>query len=145
MLGNNLSNVVEPVAVLVFEGLVGILPEHKVSEYEEALSNKDWKKVVSCFRINTALVNRLIQLTRNGKYNFSVVTWLPGETVPRIIDVLDKHMVPVRDVFASKPEDFAASLAFHPEIAVVYDNVTQHAYTYGSKGRLVINLSDIGK
>lgn len=140
-----LSNKVAPRAVILFEGLLGLLPSGSIQEHDKAVKKNDWEKVVSLFKLNEIYLMKLLDLTRRKDINFSVVTWMPEPADQAIVDMLDKQAIPVRGCFSSSPEVLARMLPYNPDVAIVYVPSTEYVLTLGSKCYVVTEPSDIGK
>jgi hypothetical protein len=145
MKNGDLSNVVAPRLIVVYEGAIAYLPADRVPEYEKSVKKDDWKKVASLFRFNAAMLDRILYLTWKKNYNISIVTWFPQEIVEHIEEGLANLSIPVRSVFASTPEDLARLLPYNPDVVTVYDPVPEHILTFGSKGYVLTHPSDIGQ
>jgi len=144
MLGGDLSNKTAPRVLIVFEGLIGHLPADKVDEYVKYKEQGLWDSVIFQFTLNNAVLNKILYLTWQSDYNFHVVTWFPKEAAAVIQEKLEELSIPVRSVFSSTPEKLAKMLVNNPDIVAVYDVVHQHVLTFGSKAKLVTDISDIG-
>jgi hypothetical protein len=145
MKNGDLSNRTAPRSLIVFEGLIGHLPEEKVNDYVKYKEQNQWDSVIYQFTLNSAVLNKLLYLTWKSDYNFHVVTWFPDEAAKVIQAKLEELSIPVRSVFSSTPEKLAKMLVNNPDIVCVYDIVHEHCLTFGSKAKLVTDISDIGK
>src|SRR6266481_4024610 len=70
MKGGDLSNIVSPRLIVVFEGAVGVLPEGKVKDHGKAAKRNDWRKAVRYFELNEMMLGRILYL--NWKKNFNI-------------------------------------------------------------------------
>jgi hypothetical protein len=141
----DLSNKVAPRAVILFEGLLGILPADSIQEHDRAKKKNDWVKVVSLYKMNEPYLQKLLFLTWKKDINFSVVTWMPEPADQAVIDRMDVEGIPVRGCFSSSPESLARMLPYNPDVALVYVPSTEYVLTLGSKCYVVTDPSDIGK
>lgn len=130
--------------LITFEGLIGHLPAEKVPDYEKYVAEERWDEVIFQFTLNNQVLNKILYLTWNADYNFHIVTWFPPDAAKAIENRLAELSIPVRSVFSSTPEKLAKILVNNPDIITVYDTVHQHVLTFGSKAKLVTEVSDIG-
>lgn len=140
----DLSNVVAPRLLIVFEGGVGVLPAGKVKEYDKAVKKDDWLTAVNLFELNEIILQRILYLTNAKDFNISVVTWLPGDAFKAIEYLMEYNSVPVRSVFPSTPDALARMLPYNPDIRCVYDPVPEHILKYGSRGSVLTDANQIG-
>lgn len=142
MQGNDLSNIIVPRLVVVWENLVGLSPDKRTdAKISRALKRKRWQQAVDLFEVNDVLVRHIWDITMRQSYEFEAVTWLPEQTVEPIEAWLDRHDIPIRRVWNSTPGVLSRSLAYKPAVALVYTPDPEHRFTFGSKGR-VISPSD---
>lgn len=144
MKNGDLSNVVAPRIIVVYEGAVAYLPEDRVKDYEKALKKNNWHEIVNLFRFNSQMLDRILYLTWKKNYNISIVTWFPQEMASAIEDKLADLSIPVRSVFSSEPDDLARLLPYNPDVVCVYDPVPEHILKYGSKGFVLTDPNQIG-
>lgn len=140
----DLSNVVAPRLLIVFEGAVGVLPADRVKEYDKAVRKNDWDAAVNLFDLNELILQRIMYLTFSKDFNISVVTWLPGSACVSIYDRLADQSIPVRSCFASTPDVLARMLPYNPDIRCVYDPDPSHILKFGSRGSVLTDASQIG-
>lgn len=144
MQNGDLSNRTAPRVLIVFEGLIGHLPEENIDDYTKYVNEERWDEAVHQFNLNNSVLNRVLYLTWSSDYNFHVVTWFPKEAGDAIQNRLEELSIPIRSVMSTTPEKLAKILVNNPDIVTVYDVVHQHVLTFGSKAKLVIEPSDIG-
>jgi hypothetical protein len=141
----DLSNKVAPRIIVVFEGAVGKLPEKNVKEHEKLVSRKDWLRVPRLYDLDENILGRMMNLTWKHDINISLVTWMPDDAAIGISDLMDENSVPVRGCFSSAPVQLARLLPYNPDIVCVYDPVPEHILTFGSKGQVLTDASQIGR
>lgn len=145
MKNGDLSNVVAPRIIIVYEGALAYLPSERVTEYEKAAKRGNWHAVVNMFRFNGSMLDRILYLTWKKNYNISIVTWFPKEMADAIEDRLADLSIPVRSVFSSTPDDLARLLPYNPDVVCVYDPVPEHILKYGSKGYVLTDPNQVGQ
>lgn len=141
----DLSAEVAPRIVIVFEGIVGILPDPNDKKYLKAINKKLWAEAIRCWKLDGRVLGLLWHLTANKSLNIEVCTWLGPDMAEAIRDLLDEANVPVRDVWSSTPAKLSRELAYLPDIIKVYDPDPNHVFTYGGKGEYVTTVSQIGR
>jgi hypothetical protein len=146
MLNGNLSNAVVPRLVLVFEGALGFLPEEKVQEYNLLGTIGKWGDAVACWDFRDLMCRKIWDVTYRLSFQLEVVTYVgPKEFADALQARFDEESLPVSRTVASTPERMARRLAYAPDIAMVYDANRQHAFTYGSKGRYLRSVHELGR
>lgn len=138
MQGGDISNQVVPRLVIVFENLLGILP-NKTAEAKAAsfLKFKRWNRAVNVFEINEALARRIWDVTWRFDFSVDVITYVSEEFAEAVEKRLEREDIPVRSVWYTEPQVLARKLAYMPQVACVYDPNPHHQFTYGSKGRIL--------
>ena len=134
----DISNEIVPRLVIVFENLLGILPnkraEAKVSTY---LRLKQWKRAVNTYEIHEPLAHRIWDITWRLHYQVEVCTYLGPDFGKALRERLDDEDLPISRVWDTKPHTLARKLAHMPYVAAIYDPDPGHQFTYGSKGRVL--------
>ena len=141
----DLSAEVAPRIVVVFEGIVGILPDPHDKKYLKAIEKKHWAEAIRFWHLNEMVLAKFWYLTAKRSLNIEVCTWLGPEMAEAIRDLLDENNIPVRDVWHSTPAKLSRELAWLPDIIAVYDSDSNHVFTFGGKGKIVTNFNQIGE
>ena len=143
----DISNYVEPRLIVVFEGLLGILPIEKEKRANVLSRLGQWKRVVDLYVINDMLARHIWDQTRRHSRQVDVVTYKGVQFSEAVSAKLDDEMLPIGRVWHTEPHLLARSIAWRPDIAAIYDPDPQHQLTYGSKGRLLSPkaLGEFGK
>lgn len=147
MRGNDISNEVVPRLVIVWDGLLGVLPskaaEAKASTY---LRLKRWKKAVSLWEVNDHVGAQIWDLTWRSKYAVDLVTHTSGE--PFAEALAERLYGPegftcLGQIWYEDPRVLARSLAHRPNVACVVHDNPQHVLLFGSKGRYLNGSRDL--
>lgn len=138
MQGGDISNEVSPRLVVVFEGLLGILPERREHVAELALRklgrrSAQAKRSVNAYEINEPLAHVIWDTVWRYRYSVDVVTYLGEEFAEALTERLDREGLPIGRVWADEPHKLGRRIAHMPDVAAIYDN--EHHLIYGSKGR----------
>lgn len=141
----DLSNVVSPRIIIVFEGAVGSLPDGKTEEYDKAVKKNNWFRAARLFDLNELMLQKLLYLSRRKNINISLVTWMPDDAAMEISDMMHENSVPVRGCFSSTPAQLARMLPYNPDVACVYDPVPEHILMFGSKGEVLTDPNQVGR
>lgn len=141
----NLSSVVAPRIVIVFEGAIGWLHDSKNKKYQKLLKKKQWDQAIKFWQLNDSMLDKIWNLYYHKSVNIEVCTWLGKEMAEAIRNLLDENNIPVRDVWASEPARLSRELAYMPDVVTVYDPDPDHVFTFGSKGKLLRSVNEIGK
>lgn len=138
MQGGDISNEVSPRLLIVFEGLLGILPDSKARAAESvARKARRWKRAVKTYEINEPMARAIWDVTWRYHQSVDVVTYLGDEFADALRDRLDEESLPIGHVMATEHHLLARRLAYAPDIAAVYHANPEHRFTYGSKGYLI--------
>lgn len=147
MEGGDISNLVVPRLVIVFENLLGLLPT-KADEAKAAAYIRfgRWNRAARVFQINEALAARIWDVTWRLNYSVDVLTYVSPDFATAVAKRIDKEDLPVGNVWFDEPHLLARRLAYMPQVAAIYDPDPAHQFTYGSKGRIVspVNPNLIG-
>lgn len=139
MQGGDISNLVTPRLVVVWENLLGLLPD-KTDEAKFAayMRFRRWRRAVNTFQINEPLAQRIWDITYRMNFSVDVVTFLGGDDfADEVRERLDREGLPIGHVWFEEPHLLARSLSYRPDIACVFDADPRHTLTFGSKGRIV--------
>lgn len=146
----DLSNVVAPRLIVVFEGGLAAGPDSNLKEYEKALRKNDWRTAVRLFELREPMLQRILYLTYAKDFNISVVTWLGFPEKEGVVaaneieEIMVENSVPVRSCFWSTPDRLARMLPYNPDVRCVYDPDPAHILKFGSKGSVLTEASQIG-
>lgn len=136
MEGGDISNEFPPRILLVFEGLIGLLPGKKAeAQFAVYRRTRRYTKAAGLFELNEPVARRIWELTWRFRRAVDAVTFLGEEFVAPIQQRMDDEQLPIGHLVATQPHLLARELAYRPDIVAVYDPDPNHAFTYGSKGR----------
>lgn len=139
MKGNDLDNLVVPRDVVVWEGLLGLLPDPKVAAQEEKFRRKGkWKQAVACYEVNEMLARKVWDLVWRFSFELDLLTYHGHQFAVELEERMDNEGMPFRRVWSEQPNILARRLSLQPDIRTVYDPDPAHQFTYGSKGRVLL-------
>lgn len=141
----NLSNIVMPRLLIVFEGKLGMLPAQNQKAYDKAVKRGRWGEAADLFTLDKLMMAQMVRVVRNIGMNLDIVTWLGDNMATEVARRMDDENIPVHDVFASSPDMLARELAYMPDVAWVYDPDPAHVFTFGRKGVLLKEVAQIGR
>lgn len=141
MQGGDLANDLVPRMVLVFEHLVGLIPNtgwglNQLS-CEALIKAKRWKQAVEHLRVNEPLARQMWHITWHLGYQLEVVTYFGEKAVEPVQQWIDDNDLPVHRVWYAEPNKLARKIATMPDLAVIFDPDPAHQLTYGKKGRII--------
>lgn len=135
----DLSNEVVPRLLVVFEGLLGYLPDTTTrAKFAVECKFHRWKQALNCFVVNERMARLIVDAAWRYKYAVDVVTFLGeefDELLPPLLD--DRWQLPIGNCWAEDPTVLARRLAYAPTIAGVFHAMPDLQHTFGSKGVLV--------
>lgn len=135
----DISNEIVPRLALVFEGLIGVLPKQNMRKETVARKLGQWKRVINYFEPNEPIALRIWDLTHRFNFTLTAITWMPPSTVEHIENWLDAQNLPIGRVQATTPVLLSRSIAYQPDLAAIYDPDPSHRFTFGGKGRIVLD------
>jgi hypothetical protein len=144
-----LSNEILPRAYIVFEGLIGLLPNIKDRTAELlARKRKNWDLAASYYQLNIHTSQGIRDLYWRQRFRVDVVTFIHYNMVSPIRYKLDSRNLLFGDVvYFETPATLAHEMVYDTSILAVLDPQPENILVYGSKGRLVtpdeINLMRI--
>lgn len=138
MEGGDISNEQSARLVIVFENLLGTLPNAAaVTRTKRLVSRGRWTEAVESFALNEALAARIWDVVWRLKYSVDVVTWISPEFRDALEARIDREDLPVGHVLHDKPTTLARKLPYMPYVAAIYDPDPQHRFLFGSKTRIL--------
>lgn len=136
MLKGELSNERLPRVLVVFEGLVGILPDVKSTALEAlARKRKKWDVAVGYYQLNIPTSGGMRDLYWRHNYRVDVITFIDPALVSPIRDRLDSRNLLFGDVHYYTMPELLSDLTYDRSILGVLDPDPGHALSYGSRGR----------
>lgn len=135
----DIDNVVVPRDMLVFEGLLGVIPDERIAKHEQKFrAKKRWQDALDCYEINDLLVRKMWHMVWYYSLEIDLVTYHPRG----FRDVLEVRMenenIPVRRVYSEEPGALARRLVTMPYVRTIYDPFPDHQFLYGGKGRIIL-------
>jgi hypothetical protein len=136
--GGDLSNELVPRLVLVFEHLVGVVPNSlEQVKFSGFVRTRRWKRAVNVLVVNDLLAKQMWHVTWHLHHQLEVVTFLHPDAVEPIADWVDREDLPVHRVWNTEPNKLARKIATMPDLAAIFDPDPAHQLTYGRKGRII--------
>ncbi len=140
MQGGDLSNQLPPRWLVVFEGVIGVLPTTaEQRRFHWWTSTHAWRRAVDTFQLDEHTGKVLWDLTWRRSMKFDVATFLPGpKTGKHVEDWLEARNLPVANVRQyESPSALGKQLAYLPDVYAVVHNDPASEFTYGQRGRLL--------
>jgi len=131
-----LSNEVLPRLFIVFEGLVGILPDTKAKTLESvARKRKKWAQAVDYYLLNTgSTVRGMRDLYWRHRFRVDVITFIDPAFVIPVQNKLDSHNLRFGDVHFYDRGTLLDDLTYDPSIIRVLDPDPMRSLAWGGKG-----------
>lgn len=143
MKGNDLGNQRVPRDLIVWEGLLGILPDAKaVQKHNRLVTQKRrgksrWAEAVALYEINEMLSRQLWRRVWNQGRVFDLITWVGPEFALALADRMDRENLPFNEIWSDEPYVLARRLATMPDVRSVVDPDPQHRLVFGGKGLII--------
>jgi hypothetical protein len=136
MLRGELSNETLPRVYIVFENLIGLLPDTKSKvAYNLAVKRKKWEQAIEYFQLNIQTSQGMRDLYWRRNFRVDVITFIDPAFVSAIRDKLDGRNLLFGDVHYYDTEMLLADLTYDPAVLAVLDPDPKRQLTWGSKGR----------
>lgn len=132
-----LSNERLPRVLIIFEGLVGILPDTKTKALEAlARKRKKWDVAAGYYQLNIPTTRGMRDLYWRRAFKVDIVTFIDPAFVSAIRDRLDTRNLLFGDVeYYPNASELAHDMTYDQSILGVLDSDPAHALAYGSRGR----------
>lgn len=138
MRGNDLGNQVVPRDALVWEGLLGLIPDPKMARLEEKYRRREnWGEAVRCYEVNELLARKIWQVVWDTNMNVDLITHLGHPFARALYERMDQEHMPFSSVWHEDPNVLARGLAVQPDLRAIYTANPDHQFTFGAKGRIV--------
>lgn len=144
MIKGNISNVVQPRVLLVFEGALGFISGDAVKEFNLLASEGMWGEAWDQWEVNDLMARKIWDVTQRQSVNVALVTYISDNEVAAVglQEWADEARLPIRECIATRTAEFARALSYMPDVACVYDASANTCSVLGSKGRLLRNVHD---
>lgn len=132
-----LSNTVVPRVYIVFEGLIGTLPDAKSKvAFNLAAKRKKWAQAVDYFQLSTKTAQGIRDLYRRD-FRVDVITFIDPNFVEPLRDKLDSRNLFFGGIHYFTVETLLDDLTYDPFVLKVFDPDPKHALTWGAKGHII--------
>lgn len=138
MMKGELSNTVLPRVYIVFEGLVGVLPDTK-SKALEALhrKRKQWDKAVNQYVLTPNTSQGMRDMYWRYNFRVDILTFHGADFADAVRDRLDQRNLLFGDVVSFEEQELLHELTYDRSILAVLDPAPERMLRWGSKGRHV--------
>lgn len=131
-----LSTETLPRVYVVFENLIGLLPNTKDRLAEQlARKRKKWEQAADYYQLNIKTSQGIRDLYWRQRFRVDVITFIDPAFVSAIRDKLDSRNLLFGGVHYFDTELLLADLTYDPAIIGVLDPDPRRVLTWGSKGR----------
>lgn len=138
MKGNDLANEVVPRDLLVFEGLLGLIPNEKVARAEAKFRAKGkWAKALACYETHEMLGRKVWDMAWRYSVEIDLITFLGRPFAFELEKRMENENMPFRRIWSEEPNILARRLATMPEVRTIYTPFPNQQLLFGSKGRYI--------
>lgn len=131
-----LSNAVTPRVYIVFENLIGLLPNAKDRTAELlARKRKKWKQAADYYQLNVKTSQGIRDLYWRQRFTVDVITFIDPGFVSALRDKLDSRNLFFGEVHYYDEDLLMTDVTYDPGIIAVLDPDPRRALRLGSKGR----------
>lgn len=126
-----------PRVLVIFENLVGVLPDAKTRTLEAlARKRKKWEVAAGYYKISSPTTRGMRDLYWRHGFRVDIVTFIDPAFVPAIRDRMDSKNLLFGDVhYYENHIELMDDLTYDQSILGVLDPDPTHALSYGSRGR----------
>lgn len=144
MQNGDIANEISPAIIVVYEGLIGLLPDIKARRaFDRAFKAKKWKKAADCFLHNELVVHILWDVVWRKNMRVDGVTFLPPELAEEIEKRMETERIPLARLEAvPDPGRFSRELVHRPYVKAVYDANPAHTLLYPKGKGVILNPAD---
>jgi len=136
LLKGELSSETLPRVYVVFENLIGLLPDTKTKTLEAlARKRKKWEQAADYYQLNIKTSQGIRDLYWRQHFRVDVITFIDPGFVSAIRGKLNGRNLLFGDVHYYDTELLLADLTYDPAIIAVLDPDPKHVLLWGSKGR----------
>lgn len=131
-----LSNTILPRVYVVFEDLIGVLPDAKSRiAYNLAAKRKKWAQAIDYYQLTPTISQGIRDLYWRHHFRVDVITFIDPGAVSPIRERLDSRNLFFGDVLYYDRDLLLSELTYDPAILAVFDPEPSRILTWGSKGR----------
>lgn len=141
----DLSHDIVPRILLVFEGAVAFLPDDKRKAFDKAYRKQRWTDALALWELNELMLRKIWDITFRKSLTVELVTFLGQGMADVLAARMDEEDMPIARVWATTPGQLSRRLAYMPNVSVVYDPDENHVFTYGSKGKVITDVNQLGE
>lgn len=124
--------------LLVFEGLVGVLPDKRAEmKFSRCIRFKRHRAAVEQFHCNEMAAKVIWDTVWRRNFAVDVVTFLGDDMVDHVRDRIESWDLPVGKVWTEDKYMLARSLNYRPSVIGVYHTNPADFAVFGNKGRVV--------
>ncbi len=139
MRDNDLSSFIVPRDVIVWEGLLGVIPDERTALREAKLRRRHkWGKALACYETNEMMARKIWDLVWRFSMEIDLLTYVSREFSLELQTRVDNENLPLRRVWFEPANLLARRLAVAPDIRTIYDPDPAHQFTYVGKGRVLM-------
>jgi hypothetical protein len=144
MQNGDISNEISPVIIIVYEGLVGLLPDIKTRRaFDRAVNTKKWRKAAACFLHDELVTHILLDIVWRRNVRIEGVTFLPPELAEELEERMETEHIPLARLESfPAPGLFARELVHRPYVKAVYDANPEHRLLYPRGKGVIVNPGD---
>lgn len=143
----DLSSEVVPRLVLVFEHALAFIGGDEWKAFQRDLKRHRWDQAADQWDINPLMAAKIWDVTKRQSFQLDIVTFLSQEKQfeyaleHRLTEVEE---LPIHRVMAWTEDKLAQRIAYMPDLARIYDPDQRRALRWGSKGRFISDVNQLG-
>lgn len=147
MRNNDLSSEVVPRIAIVLEGALAWPPDdaRELKSFNRLMKRRRWEDAADLLEFNGRMETVIWDRAWRLSMTIDVVTFLgPDEWAIAVARRIGDEELPIHKVFATTPQKLGRSLSFAPDLVRIYDPYPEHQLMYGTKGRYIKDVNQLG-
>jgi hypothetical protein len=134
---------VAPRLLLIFENGLAFCRDR--AKFDKAMRRSRLEEAAGYWDRSDMACRRLLWLYFERDVNIEIVTFLGEDFAAELKYWMDDMGLPVHRVWGTTPEKLGRNIAYMPDLACVYDPEPERWLMYGSKGRYLTDINQIGE
>jgi hypothetical protein len=132
--------------LLVFEGCLGFLKAGAEKEWDRLSAQGRWSRAIDLWYINPLMERIIWDRSIKDDINIEVITYAgPDEWASCVSDLIGESQLPIRRVWAIRPEVLAHKIMSMPNVIRIYDPFKEHELYFGQRGRWIQDANQFAR
>lgn len=135
MKGGDISNRSSPRVVIVWENLIGQLPEQKYGKEARLVARKKWERALDLWVTNEQILHLVLDGWVRRDLNFDVLCTHPLGFAKHLNQRLEREGFPFGHMYNHSLMEFDQQLAYLPNVIAVFHGEENRPFLFGGRGQ----------